>query len=241
MDCAAVIRDVLDHGRRRELRGRSRRARSRSVARASSWRRWRRWPSWACGSSPTTAPACKTAALMRRALEYAKGYRRRRLGPALRGQLARGGRVDARRRVVLEARHPRPTVVGRDRDGAARHRTGAASPARRFTSCTCPRPSRSRAVAAAQGRGPAGHRRGRAASLHADRRVLLRLRRDVQGEPAAAHRGRRRSREAARSDDGTVDAIATDHAPHAPETKELPVRSGAAGHARPRDRARRLR
>ena len=34
---------------------------------------------------------------------------------------------------------------------------------------------------------------------------------------------------------GTVDAIATDHAPHAPELKELPVRPGAARDARPRN------
>ena len=37
--------------------------------------------------------------------------------------------------------------------------------------------------------------------------------------------------------DGTIDAVATDHAPHAPESKDLPFDAGAAGHARPADRA----
>ena len=38
--------------------------------------------------------------------------------------------------------------------------------------------------------------------------------------------------------DGTIDAIATDHAPHPPEAKERAVRRGAAGDARPGDGAR---
>ncbi len=59
--------------------------------------------------------------LMRRALEYAKGLGVT-LAAALRGQPARGGRLDARRRVVVQARHSRPAVVGGDGDGAARPR-----------------------------------------------------------------------------------------------------------------------
>ena len=55
--------------------------------------------------------------------------------------------------------------------------------------------------------------------------------------PLRTERRRRRAC-APGSLDGTIDAIATDHAPHAPETKERAVRGGAAGHARPRDRAR---
>ena len=38
--------------------------------------------------------------------------------------------------------------------------------------------------------------------------------------------------------DGTIDAIATDHAPHAPETKAAPFEEAPPGHARRRDRAR---
>ncbi len=37
--------------------------------------------------------------------------------------------------------------------------------------------------------------------------------------------------------DGTIDAIATDHAPHTQEAKEAPVRPGPAGHARAGDGA----
>ena len=37
--------------------------------------------------------------------------------------------------------------------------------------------------------------------------------------------------------DGTIDAIATDHAPHAPEAKDAPVRPGPSGHARAADGA----
>ena len=37
--------------------------------------------------------------------------------------------------------------------------------------------------------------------------------------------------------DGTIDAVATDHAPHAPEAKDLPFNQAPAGHARPADGA----
>ena len=55
--------------------------------------------------------------------------------------------------------------------------------------------------------------------------------------PLRVRGGRRRASRAGLAD-GTIDAIATDHAPHAPETKERTVRGGAAGDARGRDRAR---
>ena len=37
--------------------------------------------------------------------------------------------------------------------------------------------------------------------------------------------------------DGTIDAVATDHAPHPPEAKELPFDQAPPGHAGARDRA----
>ena len=37
---------------------------------------------------------------------------------------------------------------------------------------------------------------------------------------------------------GVIDCIATDHAPHARDEKEVPVRAGADGHDRARDRVR---
>ena len=39
--------------------------------------------------------------------------------------------------------------------------------------------------------------------------------------------------------DGTIDCVATDHAPHARDEKEVAVRAGADGHDRPGDRVRR--
>ena len=37
--------------------------------------------------------------------------------------------------------------------------------------------------------------------------------------------------------DGTIDAVATDHAPHAPEAKDVPFDQAPPGHAGPADRA----
>ena len=91
-------------------------------------------------------------------------------------------------------------------------------------------------VAAARAGGPADHRRGGPAPLHADRRVLRRLRRDLQGPPAAANRGRRRG-DQAWPGRRAIDAIATDHAPHAPEEKERPFDQAPAGDAGSRVRA----
>ena len=51
-------------------------------------RRSASWPRSACASSPTTATACRTPRLMRRALEYAGGARRH-AGAALRGRGSR--------------------------------------------------------------------------------------------------------------------------------------------------------
>jgi len=48
------------------------------------------------------------------------------------------------------------------------------------------------------------------------------------GQPAAAHDGRRRCRQS-RLVDGTIDAVATDHAPHAPETKDAPFDQAPQG------------
>ncbi len=51
----------------------------------------------------------------------------------------------------------------------------------------------------------------------------------VQDEPTAARTIRRRRAARRRSLDGTIDAIATDHAPHAPETKEVPFEEAPPG------------
>ena len=65
--------------------------------------------------------------------------------------------------------------------------------------------------------------------LHPHRRGLRRLRPGVQGPPAAAHRGRRGRHQGPGLADGTIDAIATDHAPHTRDTKELPFDQAPPG------------
>ena len=65
--------------------------------------------------------------------------------------------------------------------------------------------------------------------LHPDRRAARRLRPGVQGQPAAAHRGRRRRAAKGGLADGTIDAIATDHAPHAPERRTCPFDQAPPG------------
>ena len=80
--------------------------------------------------------------LMRRALEYAGGLGGD-LRAALRGPRARGGRRDARGRVVLQARPPRPARPRRDARSSRATSGSSSSPARRCTSCTSRCPSRS--------------------------------------------------------------------------------------------------
>ena len=79
-----------------------------------------------------------------------------------------------------------------------------------------------------QGRGAAGDRRGGPPPLHPDRRRGRRLRPGVQGQPAAAAPADVDAVKAGLAD-GTIDAIATDHAPHAPELKDLPFDQAPPG------------
>ena len=65
-----------------------------------------------------------------------------------------------------------------------------------------------------------GDRRGHPAPPAAHRRLRRELRPGVQGQPAAAHGRRCRRPSAPGLADGTIDAVATDHAPHAVEDKE---------------------
>ena len=101
----------------------------------------------------------------------------------------------------------------------------------RCTSSTCRRRGSVELVRRGEGRGVGGHRRGDAAPPRAHRRRAGRLRPRVQGEPAAATDVGRRRRSAPALADGTIDAIATDHAPHAPETQGPALRRRPAGDA----------
>ena len=163
-----------------------------SAAPASSWRRWARWRRSACASSPTTAPACRTTALMRRALEYAVGAPASTLAQHCEDDGARRRRPHARGRVVEPARHPRPAGRGRGARWSRATSRWPGSPARRVHFLHLSTAGSVELVRGGQGRRPAGHRRGHAAPLHAHRRELRGLRPGVQGEPAAAHRRRRR-------------------------------------------------
>ncbi len=152
---------------------------------------------------------------------------RHHAGAALRGRPAHRGRRDARGGVLQPSRPARVAVDRRGADGAPRHRARAAH--RRAHAPPAPVDRRQRrAGPARQGRRPADHRRGDAAPLQPDRRAARELRRPLQGQPAAAD-GRRRRRVRAGLADGTIDAIATDHAPHAPETKEQPLDQAPPG------------
>ena len=84
----------------------------------------------------------------------------------------------------------------------------------------------------------ARHRGVHAAASRAHRCRMRRIRSGVQDESAAS--ASKPDVDALRAGliDGTIDAIATDHAPHTPETKAAAVRGGAARDARGRDRTR---
>ena len=85
-----------------------------------------------------------------------------------------------------------------------------------------------RAGAGGQGRRAAGHRRGRAAPLQPHRRGAARLRPGVQGQPAAAHRRRRRRARAP----GWPTARSTPSPPTTPRTRPR-TRSGRSTRRRP--------
>ena len=164
---------------------------------------------------------------MRRALEYARG-----LGVTLAqhcedGALACDG-GHARGRVVEPAGHSRDAGGGRGGDGRPRHRPVRLD--RRADALPAPVDGRlGRSGARGQGGGPAGDRRGGTSPLHPHRRRGRRLRPGVQGQPAVADRDRTWPRSRPALADGTIDAIATDHAPHTPEAKDLPLDQAPPG------------
>ena len=75
----------------------------------------------------------------------------------------------------------------------------------------------------------AGDLRGDAAPPDADRRGLRRLRHVDQVQPAAAHRRPTSTALREALADGTIDAIATDHAPHSPVEKDVEFEQAAFG------------
>ena len=165
---------------------------------------------------------------MRRALEYAVGARHH-ARPALRGRRADQGRGDARG-VVLQP--PRPARLAGDRrgaDGPPRHRAVPAHRRAGSTCCTCRRRGSVELVRAAKADGLPVTAEAAPHHFTPHRRAARRLRPGVQGQPAAAHAPPTSPRSRPGSADGTIDAIATDHAPHPPEAKEAPLDQAPPG------------
>ena len=79
-----------------------------------------------------------------------------------------------------------------------------------------------------QEQGVERHRRGMPPPPAADRRARGDVRPDLQGEPAAAL-GRRRGGAREGLADGTIDVVATDHAPHPHEDKDCEWQAAAFG------------
>ena len=159
-----------------------------------------------------------TARTLRNALTYATGFRRRRPRGTLRGRLAFDRPADARGDQLLLLGPHGAAGRRRGRDRLPRHRDG--SPHRR------PAPHLPPLVGAIGGAGAkreggraAGVRRGHAASPRLHRRGSAHVRHQPEGEPPAPVGGGPGSPPAGIAD-GTIDAIATDHAPHAVEEKE---------------------
>ena len=157
-------------------------------------------------------------ALMRRALEYVKAFDGVVAQHAEEPRLTVGAQMN-------EGDGLRPAradrLAGRRRGGDHRPRR-AARRARRRPAARLPRLDRGLGgdPALGQGQGHAGHRRGHPAPPAAHRRAG----RDATTRSSRSTRrcARTRTSQALRAGlaDGTIDAVATDHAPHAVEDKE---------------------
>ena len=157
-----------------------------------------------------------------------RGGSRNRARPALRGQTAHRGRRHARGTLLFEVRPARVALDRRGTDGVSRHRVGA--PDRGTGSPPAP-------LDRTQRRAGAGCQGGRVARSPPKRRPHhISLTDELLAGYNALYKVNPPLRtmadvEAVRAGlaDGTIDAIATDHAPHAPETKEQPLDQAPPG------------
>ena len=170
--------------------------------------------------------------LMRRALDYAAGLRAQGtpvvLAQHCEDERLAARRLDARGRVVQPARHPRASRPRPRRRWSPATSPSSGSPAARCTSSTCRPPARSSSSAPPRPRGwpsPPRPRRTTSPSPTASSpgydpvfKVNPPLRTD--DDVAAIKAG---------LVDRTIDAIATDHAPHAPEMKDRPFDQAPPG------------
>ena len=157
---------------------------------------------------------------MRRALEYARGFGRD-AGPALRGRRAGPRRPHARGGVVEPPRRARHPGRGRGAHGGTATSPWSGSPGDACTFSISPRRGPRQLVAEAKAEGLDVTAEVTPHHLSSDRRRAGRVRPGVQGEPAAAGSSDVAALRAA-CVDGTVDAVATDHAPHRPSARTPP-------------------
>ena len=173
---------------------------------------------------------------MRRALQYASITDRPLALHCEEPTLSHGG-AGARGTRLRRARLRGLSVGRRVRDGRARPL------ARRIRERPRPRPAPlggrvgRRAAPRAGGR-RRGQRRGDAAPPRPHRRRRALARPEREDEPAAARRGATGVALLEAVRDGTIEAIATDHAPHARAREGRAVRGGAVRRHRPRDGVR---
>ena len=180
-----------------------------------------------CGSSPTTATASPTRVLMRRALEYVKAFDGVIAQHAQEPRLTEGAQMNEGELSGVLGLHG---LAGGRRGGDHRPRR-AARRARRLAGCTSATsrpPARSRSCAgprARAGTSPPRSPRTTCCSPTSWPRSYdpvfkvnppLRTAEDVAALRAALA-------------DGTIDAVATDHAPHALEDKECEWAAAAIG------------
>ena len=168
-----------------------------------------------------------SAGVMRRALRVRRIAARRHRRPARRGRDPRRRRAHARGRVVEPPRHPGPPLGRRDRDRGARHRAlrgdRHAGPLPPLLGGRHRRPG-----ADGQGPGTSRHRRVRPHHFSLtdeccegfDPMFKVHPPLRTQADVDAIREGLA---------DGTIDAIATDHAPHTPESKERPFEEAPPG------------
>ena len=239
LDDAAVVQSMLDRwpcGRPRDVR--ARRLHHQGPRGAKSSRRWGSCYDLGVRVFTDDGDCVADARVMRRAFEY-----RGALPGAVLAQhaedpaLVRGGHMHE------GAWSARLGIPGRPADGGVDDR-GARPGARRAHRRPLPR-----AALSHRGQSAVLVRAAKADGVRVTAEctpqhfvltddVCRGLRPGVQDEPAPARARPTSTRCAPRSLDGTIDAIATDHAPHSPETQGRAVRGGAAGDARRRDGAR---
>ena len=129
-------------------------------------------------------------------------------------------------------RRARPAPAGRRSPRRRSSPATACSPrtsGRGCTSATCRPPARSRSSAGPRARAGTSPPRSRPHHLLLTDDLAATLRPDLQGQPAAAHQATTSRRCAPGLADGTIDIVATDHAPHPHEDKDCEWAAAAFG------------